>query len=57
MSSPNSTYRNKPFISGARLLALLVISVAAASVQATNNPVIFSQAADNSGNAQISQLH
>jgi hypothetical protein len=55
MSSPKSTYRNRPFISGARLLALLAIGVAAVSVQATNNPVIFSQAADNSGNALVSQ--
>jgi PEP-CTERM motif len=55
MSSPNSKYRNKPFISGARLLALLAIGVAAASVQATNNPVIFSQAADNTGVALGSQ--
>jgi hypothetical protein len=36
-----STYRNKAHISGARLLALLAIGVASASVQAA--PVIYSQ--------------
>ena len=41
MSSPKGTFRNKPYISGARLLALLAIGVVSASVGAA--PVIYSQ--------------